>query len=267
MQNKLFNTAKPVIGMVHVGALPGTPAHHLPLGEITSVAVREARIYRDHGIHGLIIENMHDVPYLRGSVGPEITAAMTVVARAVKDTVSLPVGIQILAAANVEAIAVAHAAGLDFIRAEGYVFAHVADEGLIESCAARLLRYRKSIDAERVQIWADIKKKHSSHAITSDISLKDTAAAVEFMRGDAVIVTGGATGLPPNVDDVRAVKESCQLPVVLGSGVDPDNIGGFYKWADGFIVGSFFKQDGLWSRPLDEQRIDRFMNRIKELAD
>src|SRR6185503_11879785 len=139
------------------------------------------------GVDGVIIENMHDVPYLRVEVGPEIVAAMTAIATEVKrecgDVESarrLPVGIQILAGANIEAMAVAHAASLDFIRAEGFAYAHVADEGIIEASAAKLLRYRKMIGAERVQVWTDVKKKHSAHAITADVSLGETAETVEF---------------------------------------------------------------------------------------
>jgi len=191
----VFDSAKPVIAMIHVGALPGTPASSCSVREIVSQAVSEARVYRDGGVHGIAIENMHDVPYLRGSVGPEITAAMTAIALAVKDASKLPCGIQILAGANHEALAVAHAADLQFARVEGYAFAHVADEGIIESSAASLLRYRRAIGAERVQVWADVKKKHSAHALTADVDIGETAAAVEFMRADAVIVTGAATGL------------------------------------------------------------------------
>src|SRR6266704_5621754 len=118
---------------------------------------------------------------------------MAIIVRAVKDDNRLPCGVQVLAGANLEAMAVAHAAGLDFIRAEGYAFAHVADEGIIQSSAGELLRFRKKIGANRVQVWADVKKKHSAHAITADVGIAETAAAVEFMRGDAVIVTGVAT--------------------------------------------------------------------------
>ncbi len=156
MQNVLFAQPKPIIGMIHVGALPGTPASQHSVAELMAQAVAEAQLYRNGGVDGIAIENMHDVPYLRGAVGPEIVAAMTVIGQAVKTEAQLPVGIQILAGANLEAMAVAHAAGLDFIRAEGYVFAHVADEGWIESSAAKLLRYRKLIGAERVQVWADV---------------------------------------------------------------------------------------------------------------
>ncbi|MDB6025934.1 MAG: BtpA family rane complex biosis protein, partial [Verrucomicrobiales bacterium] len=221
---QLFKSVKPVIGMIHLGALPGTPASSLTVREIEAQALREAKIYREAGVHGIMLENMHDTPYLRGRVGPEIVAAMTLVARAVKDTSRMPCGIQILAGANIEAVAVAHAAGLDFIRAEGFAFAHVADEGLIQSSAAELLRYRKLIGAESVQIWTDVKKKHSSHAITADISIGETAHAVEFMRGDAVIVTGLVTGDAPKTEDVLEVKKATTLPVLLGSGVTATNI-------------------------------------------
>ncbi|KAJ7419474.1 hypothetical protein WISP_53628 [Willisornis vidua] len=110
---------------------------------------------------GLIIENMHDVPYTV-SPGPEVTAALAVVGAAVRQSCPrLALGVQVLSAANRPALAVALAAGLDFIRAEGFVFSHVADEGIINACAGDLLRYRKQIGAENIQIFADIKKKHS----------------------------------------------------------------------------------------------------------
>src|SRR5918997_5343144 len=181
MLTSLFPARKPVIGMIHVGALPGTPGSAHGVAEIAAQAAREARVYRHVGVDGLGIENMHDVPYLRaGALGPEVVAAMAVVGRAVREEAGLPTGVQILAGANVAAMAVAHAAGLDFVRAEGYAFAHVADEGWIDSSAAELLRYRKAIGAGRVQVWADVKKKHSAHAVTADVTLGETAAAVEF---------------------------------------------------------------------------------------
>src|SRR5436305_10473250 len=161
MKLRCFKQPKPIIGMIHVGALPGTPRNRETLSAIIKTAVNEAKVYRQCGIDGIAIENMHDLPYLRGGVGPEITASMAMVGAAVKEAFDGVVGIQVLAAANKEAIAVAQAAKLDWVRVEGFVFAHVADEGIIESCAAELLRYRKQIGAERVEVWADIKKKHS----------------------------------------------------------------------------------------------------------
>jgi membrane complex biogenesis BtpA family protein len=266
VSGELFQ-AKPVIGVIHVAALPGTPRGGAAVSEIVESAVAEARIYRDGGVDGIILENMHDTPYERGGVGPEITAAMTAVACAVRAETDFPLGIQILAGANMEAMAAAHAAGLDFIRAESFAFAHVADEGIIESSAAKLLRYRKLIGADRIQVWADIKKKHAAHAITADVSLGETAEAVQFMRGNAVIVSGSATGKPPSGDDVREAKAHCTIPVLLGSGINEQNVDQFFSDADGFIVGSSLKQDGQWERTVDAERIAQFVTRVRELRE
>ncbi len=263
--NRQFSQSKPVVGVIHVGALPGTPRNTQTVAELVMSAKREAKIYRECGVDALVIENMHDVPYLRGEVGPEIVAAMTAIGTEVKSESGLLVGIQILAGANVEAMAVAHAAGLDFIRAEGYAYAHVADEGLIQASAAKLLRYRRVIGATHVQVWADVKKKHSAHAITADVSLGTTAHTVEFMGADSVIVTGNVTGEAPRVADVQEAKAHCHLPVILGSGINEDNINEFYHEADGFIVGSSFKVDGLWSNTVDPSRVTKFMSAVNKL--
>ncbi len=265
LMTSLFSRLKPVVGVIHVGALPGTPRGSKSVGELVRSAREEATVYRECGVDGIYIENMHDVPYLKGEVGPEIVAAMTAIGTEVKSGCQLPVGIQILAGANIEAMAVAHAAGLDFIRAEGFAYAHVADEGIIEASAAKLLRYRKMIGAERVQVWTDVKKKHSAHAITADVSLGETAETVEFMGADCVIVTGSATGQPPKVAEVQEAKSHCRLPVFLGSGISETNLDQFYKEADGFIVGSSFKVDGLWSNTIDPGRVTQFMRVLERM--
>ena len=259
----MFLIPKTVIGVIHVGALPGTPRGVLSVAELVQRAKDEARVYRECGMDGIIIENMHDVPYLKSVVGPEIVAAMAIIGNEVKNACALPVGVQILAGANIEAMAVAHAAGLDFVRAEGYAYAHIADEGLIEASAAKLLRYRKMIGAERVQVWADVKKKHSAHAITADVSLGQTAETIEFMGADCVIVTGSVTGEAPQLKDVREAKGHCHLPVFLGSGISESNIEQFYEEADGFIIGSAFKIDGLWSNTVDPNRVTQFVHRLR----
>ena len=250
-----FGAPRALIGMLHLGALPGTPAARHSIDRLIEQTVDEARIYRDAGFTALALENMHDRPYLKGVVGPEITAAMTVLAHEVKRETGLVVGIQVLAAANREALAVALASGAGFVRVEGFVFAHVADEGVIESCAGELLRYRRTIGAERVLVFADIKKKHGAHAITSDVSLAATAKAAELFLADGVIVTGAASGEEASPDDVRDTARAVGLPVLVGSGVSTRNLPRFAD-AHGFIVGSSLKQDGVWSNPLDRAAVE-----------
>jgi membrane complex biogenesis BtpA family protein len=263
MKLRCFKQSKPIIGMIHVGALPGTPRNRESLSKIIKSAVVEAKIYRECGIDGIAIENMHDVPFLRAAVGPEITAGMALVGAAVKEEFRGVVGVQVLAGANKEAMAVAHSAGLDWVRVEGFDFGHVADEGYIESCAAELLRYRKQIGAKRVEVWTDIKKKHSSHAITSDVSLAETAHAAEFFGADAVIVTGTMTGSLPLPEDCHAAREGCKLPVVIGSGIDERTVREFLPMADAFIVGSYFKKDGKWFNGVEAKRVEAVLRQAK----
>ncbi len=251
--------------MIHLPALPGVPHHRLSIGEIVAAAAAEAGQLAAAGVDALLIENMHDRPYLRASAGPEIVAAMTAAAVAVRRETALPCGVQVLAAANEEALAVALAAGLDFIRAEGFVFAHVADEGIIEGCAARLLRARKAWGAESVRIFADIKKKHSSHALTADVSLAETAHAAEFFCADGVIVTGVATGDPVDPAELAAVAQATELPVLVGSGATLGNVETMFAHASALVVGSHFKKGGNWAGELDAERVREFVGRVGEL--
>lgn len=261
-----FRCPKALVAMIHVGALPGTPRCSRSLAEVAAQAVEEARIYTDAGVDGLLIENMHDVPYLCGSVGPEIVAAMTAVGGAVRAASPLPLGVQILAAANREALAVAHACGAEFVRVENFAFAHVADEGLMPTAdAGPLLRYRRQIGADAVRIFADVKKKHSSHAITVDISLDEAAAAAEFFGADGVIVTGSATGQPTSPEDVATVRQAVKCAVGVGSGVTPPTLPALWPHADVFIVGSCFKRDGVWFNPVDPARVRELVATARRL--
>jgi membrane complex biogenesis BtpA family protein len=258
----LSRESKAIIGMIHVGALPGTPANRLPVTAIVEMVAREAAAYRDGGVDAIMVENMHDTPYLRGSVGPEIVASMTLAARAAKETSGLPCGIQILAGANCEALGVALATGLDFVRVEGFVFAHVADEGIMESCAGRLLRYRRQIGAEHVRIWADIKKKHASHSITADLDISAVARAAEFFLSDAVIVTGSETGCPPIPTELTAARTAVRIPVIAGSGLTEENFPEILASADAAIVGSAFKYGGDWRNSVRAETVKRLMEAV-----
>jgi membrane complex biogenesis BtpA family protein len=251
--HSLFGVPRALIGVVHLHALPGTPAGKLDIKAITSIAVQEARQYKEAGFHGVMIENTHDRPYLKAGVGPEITSAMAVIGAEVQRAIALPLGVQVLAGANSSSLAVALACGASFVRVEGFVFAHVADEGLIEASAGALLRYRRAIGADNIRIFADVKKKHSAHALTADIDIAETAEAAEFFLVDGVVVTGVATGHPAKPDEVSSVAGAVCVPTIVGSGITTENLA-HYADADGFIVGSSIKKDGIWSNPIDPER-------------
>jgi membrane complex biogenesis BtpA family protein len=259
----MFGRTCSIIGAVHVPALPGSANFSGNMEQLLGDTIFDALTYKECGVDALIVENMHDAPYFKGFVEPEAVAAMTVLANAVKYETMLPIGIQLLAGANIESLAVALACGLDFIRVEGFVYAHVGDEGIHESCAAELIRRRAYLKAERVKIFADIKKKHSAHAITDDVSLVETAEAARFFQADGVIVSGRSTGHPPDFESLKAVKEGVDIPVLVGSGANSQNAQKFAEVSDAIIVGSDLKIDGRWQNAVDPERVERFMAAVK----
>ena len=192
----MFDLPRPaLIGMVHLQPLPGSPSWGGSMREVRNAAMRDVRALVDGGCDALLVENMGDVPWLKGQVDPSTVAAM---ALCVSDVVAagLPTGVQILAAANQQALGVAVAAGAHFLRVEAFAYGHVADEGWIEASAGPLLRTRRSLGVPDLQIWADIQKKHAAHAVTSDMSLEEIARGTAFCGADALIVTGTSTGSP-----------------------------------------------------------------------
>ncbi|XP_078493393.1 uncharacterized protein F13E9.13, mitochondrial-like [Ciona intestinalis] len=255
-----------IIGMLHLPALPGTPKSTMSVSKICDVVLKEAEIYTRAGLDGIMIENMHDVPYIRSNlIGPEVTAAMATVGSKLRTCFpEIPTGVQVLTAANKEALAIAKCCNLDFIRAEGFVFSHIGDEGFIDSCSGSLLRYRKQIEADHVLVFTDIKKKHSSHSITSDTGIAETSRAAEFFLSDGVIVTGNETGSSTDLNQIKDVQDEVGIPVLVGSGVTADNVSNYIN-TSALIVGSHFKVGGFWSNPVDANLVQKFMKKVREM--
>ncbi|MGQ0627469.1 MAG: BtpA/SgcQ family protein [Phycisphaerales bacterium] len=255
-----------LIGMIHVGATPGAPGSRKSIPELAKDAAAEAAMYVQAGFDGVMIENMHDTPYVHGRQSPEVVVAMTACGIAVQNELArartrsrpLPLGVQVLSGGNHEALAVALGCGARFIRCENFVFAHVGDEGLMPIAeAGPLLRYRRAIGAEGVAVYADVKKKHASHALTADLSIAEAAAGAVFFGADGLIVTGVATGKATELTDVEAVREEAgNRPVLVGSGANPGNVSGYLAVAAGVIVGSACKRGGDWRNHLDRKRLD-----------
>jgi membrane complex biogenesis BtpA family protein len=244
-----------LLAMIHVPALPGSPRSALTPRAIARRVEAEAELLLAGGVDGIVLENMHDRPYRRGEADPAVVASLTAAALALRAKApDLPLGLQVLAGGNRAALAVAHAAALDFIRAEGFVFAHVADEGWMDADAGDLLRYRRAIGADHVAVLADVKKKHAAHAVTADLDLADTARAAAFCGADGIIVTGRHTGLPTDTGDLAAARGAVDLPVFVGSGITADNAA-HYAAADAWIVGSWLKEGGNWEAGPDPERV------------
>ena len=249
-----------LIGVVHLRPLPGSPSYGgEPATLIYDQGVADARAYAEAGFDGLIVENHGDVPFLKPNlVGPETAAVMAVAAERVRREVGLPIGINVLANAALHALAVARAAGAAFVRVNQWANAYVANEGLIEGPAASALRYRKSLGADEVRIFADSHVKHGSHAITADRSVDELTRDLEWSLADVVIATGQRTGDPATDVEMNAIRKATTLPLLVGSGVTASNVASALRRADGAIVASSLKVDGVWWNSVDPERARAF---------
>jgi len=261
----IFDVKKPIIGMVHLRPLPGSPFYSQgAMSQIIDIAIKEAEILEKAGVDGLQIENMWDHPYLKDDeIGHETTAALAVCAYAVISSSKLPVGINCHLNGSIQAIAAAVSSGAQWIRIFEFVNTYISNSGIIEASGPRVLRFRHAIGGDHIKILADVLVKHGSHFITSDRDIKEQAHDIESYKGDAVIITGGATGEKPTLSDIQAVKVSVRIPVFVGSGITTENVKDYIDVIDGAIVGSEFKEGGKWQNPVSFERTKGFMDKVK----
>jgi hypothetical protein len=257
--------ARALIAMVGLKPLPGSPDYEGSEAAVIERALEDVERYIAAGADAVLIENSGDVPYQKPPLEDKDLELVEHICASVRMRFRGPVGLQLLEAANESAMRIAASTGLDFIRAEGYVFAHIGGAGLIEGCAGKLLRLRARLKARHIRVFADVRKKHCSHALTGDLPLTEHVRQAEFFRADGVIVTGPRTGSEPEVSDLESVAFVSQLPRLIGSGMTADNIERFFRHADGFIVGSTFRRNGAFLGELDADRLDRFMDVFRRL--
>ncbi len=262
----LFSVEKPIIGLVHLRALPGAPRYSgESMHDIFAAAKADARTLAAGGIDGIIVENASDMPFMRPeNIGHETTAAMTAACMEIRGAVDTPFGITCVANGVMPALAVAKAAGGQWVRANQWVNAYVANEGLIDGPAPTAMRYRSAIGAQSVAIFADVHVKFGAHAITADRNISEQATDAEWFDADVLIATGARTGSPTQVEEVDEVRAGTNLPVIVGSGLSPDQVPSLLAKADGAIIGQWLKEDGLWWNPVDPQRVENLMEAVQE---
>jgi uncharacterized protein len=262
-----FGRSRVVIGVVHLPALPGSPSYRgAAIDDLVAAAAADARAYARGGVHGLIVENHGDIPFAKpDDLGPETAAVMAVVVDRLRRDVGLPLGVNVLANGARHALAIAQAGGAGFVRVNQWANAYVANEGILEGPAAAATRYRAWLRADGVRVFADVHVKHGAHAITADRSLAELTRDLEFFDADAVVVTGQRTGDAADTAELATVRAATQLPLLVGSGVNPANVAGILGIADGVIVASALKEDGVWWNPVAESRVRSFMATVEAI--
>jgi len=245
---------KALIGVIHLQPLPGSPRWNGDWEGVLQRAVADARAYEDSGADAVFIENFGDLPFPKAGVGPETVACMAAAACAVRAAVRLPLGFNVLRNDARAALALCAACRGGFIRVNVLTGAMLTDQGVIEGNAAEVLRYRRAICPE-AKILADVLVKHAAPLGPWPIE-RAALDTLERAFADGLIVTGPGTGLAADVEQVKRVRAVCpQARVLVGSGVTTENAAAFLPFADGFIVGSSLKVDGLAANPVDPKRV------------
>lgn len=260
-KNFLEKGSATVIGMVHCLPLPGTAGFGGDYQKILDRAVEDALTLEKAGVDAVIVENMGDTPF-SVLLNKAQTAALSAAALAVRRAVKLPIGIDAAFNDCQASLAIAGITGADFVRIPVFVDTVLFTDGIIEPCAQKCMLYRRQMGLGHVKILADVQVKHA-HMLLPDISAEQSARDAQANGADAVIVTGSAVGMETPIDMIARVKKAVQIPVLAGSGINKNNIAEQMKIADGGIIGSSLKQDGILSNPISYELVKEVMEGLK----
>ncbi len=267
---ELFKTNKPVIGMVHLGPLPGNYDYidNETYQETIKNAIIDAKTLESAGIHGLIIENAASSPYLiNDDVEIIDVVCMTHIASLITKEVKIPVGINVCSNAAKQSISICKATGASFIRATGWANGYYNSNGYVSPSHPNALKYKKYIDAKDVVVMADVKVKNGSHFILNDKTIKEMVADNFSAKADAVIITGVSTGVKPNINELKELQGGTNGPIVMGSGTTTENLKDFMPYVDAFIVGTYFKENRKMSEPVLYNKVKEFMDEWHRLME
>jgi uncharacterized protein len=259
----LFGTEKPVIGMAHLGPLPGTPLYDSSGGVEALVAgvAQDVRALLEGGVDAILFCNEGDRPYsLRAPVQAVATMSRVIAELRPRDR---PFGVDFLWD-PLAAMAMAVATGAAFIR-EVVTGVYESDMGVWAPDAAELLRCRQAWGGGNIRVFANVTPEFAS-SLGSRSPAQRARSAVTSSLVDAILIAGPRAGAAPEREVIAAVREELrgEVPVLLNTGARVENVAEFLEVADGVIVGSGLKREGYTWNPVDPERVRAFMQRVRE---
>jgi len=261
---KIFGTPKSVFGMIHLAPLPGSPRYQGSMASVLERALRDAEALQTAGVDALIVENFNDDPFFTETVDPETVAAMTWTSQAVGAATHLPLGINVLRNSWRAAIGIAAVVGAKFMRINILTDALVTDQGIIQGCAAALVRQRKILGAENVMIFADVESKHAAPLVARPRTVV-AGDMVERGGADGIIVSGLTSADPPNPEHLKELRQALpDTPLIIGSGMSLETVA-FLQYADATVFG--FGAKPHIKAPVDRDMAMRFMDAVRQLRE
>lgn len=257
---RLFGVSKPVVGMVHLGAMPGTPLFD-PEVDLVEAARADLSALQAAGFDAVMFGNENDRPY-EFDVDTATTAKMAYIIGQLKPEISVPFGVNVLWD-SMSSVALGAATGAHFVR-EIFTGTYASDMGIWAPDAGRAMRYRDRLGRSDMAMLFNVSAEFASSL--DHRSLPDRARSAVFSSiPDAVLVSGQITGESASLSDLEAVKAVLpDTPVMANTGVKHDTIADVLAVSDGCIVGSSLKVDGDTWKPIDPERATDFMARVRK---
>lgn len=254
-----FGTHRPIIGMIHLPALPGMPLYDQRGGmaAILASAERDLHALQDGGIDGVMFGNENDRPYSPRAEPAQI-AALAAVVSALTPQLRVPFGVDLLWDPQAT-VAVAAATGAAFAR-EVFTGVHAGDLGLWVPEAAAALRLRRALHAEQIKLLFTVVAEFAWPLDARGPAAIARSVAFSCLP-DALCVSGPITGTPPRPEDLRAVRDAVgdAAPVLLNTGLRPETVAELLPLVDGAVVGTALKIDGVTWNPVDPARVRALM--------
>ncbi len=262
---EIFKIDKPIIGMVHLRPLPGSPNYDpsKSIEDLVEAALKDAKALENGGIDGILVSNESDIPYLFG-VGPETVASVTYIASRVKEEVGVPVGVDVLWGDARASLAIAKVIGAKFIRTliSGV---YASDLGLINTNGAQVLRYRKFIGADDVKIFVYVNPEFASPLSPRPLSIV-TKTLSWLSMADAFCVSGPMPGMSPDIEELKRIRSEVPDAVLIANtGMNKDIVADYLKYVDGVIVGTSLKVGNVTLNPVDEKKVKEFMEVVNSV--
>lgn len=257
MKNEFFNKKK-VIGMVHLLPLPANAAYEGDKAEIERRALEDAKTLIDCGVDAIMLENFSDWPQYSDEIPLESYSVMLSVAAKIKTFCKLPFGVNIEMNAYRQEWAMAYAVDADFIRLEAFVDNRAGSFGYIEACSTPLSKIMKDYPA-KTMLFTDV---HTAETYGHpNIPINEAAKNAINHDSHAIIVTENDQNKKITVEDVKSMRETIgDFPIIVGAGVKPENVLGYFEYADAVIVGRGFKKNGR----VDPELVTNFMKIVRE---
>ena len=258
MKNEALFKNKMIMGMVHLDALPGSPAYKGNKEEIESKALADAHRLIDNGCDAVMLENFNDWPQYSTAVPLAGYSLQLKIATEIRAFCKIPFGVNIEMNAREQEWIMAYAIGADFIRVEAFVDNRAGSFGYIEGCSTPLARLQKEYPANTM-LFTDV---HTAETYgVPDVRINELAENAIGHDADAVIVTENDQCRHITVEDVKSMRARIgDFPIIVGSGVHEDNVLDYLQYADGVIVGRGFKKDGS----VDPELVKRFVGIVRE---